>query len=64
MTVNQSIGQSSMGINYKGSQGQTERAVVIQEEEEGFDVNLLLIQIDFLSEKATVPLSLLNRNSN
>jgi hypothetical protein len=23
-----------MGINYKGSQGQTERAVVLQEEEE------------------------------
>jgi hypothetical protein len=53
-----------MGINYKGSQGQTERAVVIQEEEEGFDVDLLLIQIDFLSQKATVPSSLLNHNSN
>jgi hypothetical protein len=31
---NQSVGQSSMGINYKGSQGQTERAVVLQDEEE------------------------------
>jgi hypothetical protein len=26
-----------MGINYKGSQGQTERAVVLQEEEEVID---------------------------
>jgi hypothetical protein len=31
---NESIGKKGMGINYKGSQGQTERAVVLQEEEE------------------------------
>jgi hypothetical protein len=30
---NESIGKRGMGINYKGSQGQTERAVVLQEEE-------------------------------
>jgi hypothetical protein len=30
---NESIGMREMGINYKGSQGQTERAVVLQEEE-------------------------------
>ena len=30
---NESIGQRGMGINYKGSQGQTERAVALQEEE-------------------------------
>ena len=31
---NESIGKRGMGINYKGSQGQTKRAVVLQEEEE------------------------------
>ena len=31
---NESIGQRRMGINYTGSQGQAERAVVLQEEEE------------------------------
>jgi hypothetical protein len=31
---NESIGKRGMGINYKGSQGQTERAVVLLEEEE------------------------------
>jgi hypothetical protein len=31
---NESIGKRGMGINYKGSQGQTERVVVLQEEEE------------------------------
>jgi hypothetical protein len=31
---NESIGKRGMGINYKGSQGQTKRAVVVQEEEE------------------------------
>jgi hypothetical protein len=30
---NESIGKRGMGINYKGSQGQTKRAVVLQEEE-------------------------------
>ena len=30
----ESIGQRGIGINYKGRQGQTERAVVLQEEEE------------------------------
>jgi hypothetical protein len=34
MLGNQSTGQSWMGINYKGSQGQTERAVELQEEED------------------------------
>ena len=29
----ESIGQRGMGINYKGSQGQTERAIMLQEEE-------------------------------
>ena len=29
---NKSIGYRGMGINYKGSQGQTERAVVLYEE--------------------------------
>jgi hypothetical protein len=31
---NESIGKRGMGIHYKGSQGQTKRAVVLQEEEE------------------------------
>jgi hypothetical protein len=31
---NESIGKRGMGINYKGSQGQTKRAVVLHEEEE------------------------------
>jgi hypothetical protein len=31
---NESIGKRGMGINYKGSQGQTKRAVVLQEEVE------------------------------
>jgi hypothetical protein len=31
---NESIGKRGMDINYKGSQGQTERAVVLEEEEE------------------------------
>ena len=31
---NESIGKRGMDINYKASQGQTERAVVLQEEEE------------------------------
>jgi hypothetical protein len=31
---NESIGNRGMDINYKGSQGQTERAVVLWEEEE------------------------------
>ena len=31
---NESIGQTGMGINYEGSQGQTERVVALQEEEE------------------------------
>jgi hypothetical protein len=31
---NENIGKRGMGINYKGSQGQTKRAVVLQEEEE------------------------------
>jgi len=31
---NESIGKRGMGINYKGSQGQTERAVVLWEEED------------------------------
>jgi hypothetical protein len=31
---NESIEKRRMGINYKGSQGQTERAVVLQEEAE------------------------------
>jgi hypothetical protein len=31
---NQSVGESWKGINYKGSQGQTERAVVRHREEE------------------------------
>ena len=35
---NKSIGKRGMGINYKGSQGQTERAVVLQEEEEEEDI--------------------------
>jgi hypothetical protein len=34
MMENKSIGNRGMGINYKGSQGQTKRAVVLQEEEE------------------------------
>jgi len=29
MMENESIGKRGMGINYKGSQGQTERAVVL-----------------------------------
>jgi hypothetical protein len=32
---NESIGKRGMGINYKESQGQTKRAVVLEEEEEG-----------------------------
>jgi hypothetical protein len=31
---NESIRKIGMGINYKGSQGQTKSAVVLQEEEE------------------------------
>jgi hypothetical protein len=31
--VNESIEKRRMGINYNGSQGQTERTVVLQEEE-------------------------------
>jgi hypothetical protein len=31
---NESIKQRRMGIDHKGSQGQTQRAVVLQEEEE------------------------------
>jgi hypothetical protein len=31
---NESIGKRGMDINYKGSQGQTKRAVVLEEEEE------------------------------
>jgi hypothetical protein len=31
---NESIGKRGMGINYKGRQGQTKRAVVLQVEEE------------------------------
>ena len=31
---NESIGKRGMDINYKGGQGQTERAVVLQEGEE------------------------------
>jgi hypothetical protein len=31
---NESIGKRGMGINHKGSQGQTERAIVLYEEEE------------------------------
>jgi hypothetical protein len=31
---NEGIGKRGMGINYKGSQGQTKRAVVLQEEKE------------------------------
>jgi hypothetical protein len=31
---NESIGKRGMSINYKGSQGQTKRALVLQEEEE------------------------------
>ena len=31
---NESIGKRGMGTNYKGSRGQTKRAVVLQEEEE------------------------------
>jgi hypothetical protein len=31
---NESIGKRGMGINYKGSQGQTKRAVVLQDEED------------------------------
>ena len=34
MMENESIGQRGMGINYKGSQGQTERAIALQDEEE------------------------------
>jgi hypothetical protein len=30
---NESIGKIGMGINYKGSQDQTKRAIVLQEEE-------------------------------
>jgi hypothetical protein len=33
MMENKSIGKGGMGINYKGSQGQTKRAVALQEEE-------------------------------
>jgi hypothetical protein len=33
MTENQSLGQNLMSINYKGSQGQTERVIVVQEGE-------------------------------
>jgi hypothetical protein len=33
---NENIGKRGMGINYKGSQGQTKRAVVLQEEEEDY----------------------------
>jgi hypothetical protein len=29
MMENESIGKRGMGINYKGSQGQTERAIVL-----------------------------------
>ena len=32
-TENESNGQRGMGINYKGSQGQTERAIALQEED-------------------------------
>jgi hypothetical protein len=31
---NERIGKRGMRVNYKGSQGQTKRAVVLQEEEE------------------------------
>jgi hypothetical protein len=31
---NESIGKRGMGINYKGSQGQTKRAVVLQEDDD------------------------------
>jgi hypothetical protein len=37
---NGSIGKRGMGINYKGSQGQTKRAVVLQEEEDNRPVGL------------------------
>jgi hypothetical protein len=30
---NKRIGKRGMGINYKGSQGQTKRAIVLQEED-------------------------------
>jgi hypothetical protein len=32
---NESSGKRGMGINYKGSQGQTKRVIVLWEEEEG-----------------------------
>jgi hypothetical protein len=42
MMENESIGKRGMGINYKGSQGQTKRAVVLQEEEEEWQCSLQL----------------------
>ena len=41
MMENESIGQRGIGINNKGRQGQTERAVVLQEEEEEKGVDVL-----------------------
>jgi len=38
---NESIGQRRMGINYKGSQGQTKRTVVLEGEEDVFFLLLL-----------------------
>jgi len=36
---NENIGKRGMGINCKGSQGQTKRAVVLEEEEEAHAQN-------------------------
>jgi uncharacterized protein YwlG (UPF0340 family) len=40
---NESIGKRGMGINYKGCQGHTKRAVVLQEEEE--DLEWLIVGV-------------------
>jgi hypothetical protein len=49
MMENESIGKRGMGFNYKGSQGQTKRAVVLQEvEEEHVTIGCMRSDIKFI----------------
>jgi hypothetical protein len=45
----ESIGERGMGVRYKGSQGQTERTVELQEEEEEEEVYCWHIQFLFVN---------------
>jgi hypothetical protein len=46
----ESIGKRGMGINYKGSQGQSKRAVVLEEEEELLILNIQSVTTNILNQ--------------